>query len=791
MSQELHYTSVPRGLKPGSRGFCTVGMSPRMPGLLVERLEALSGYQPVFAPHDPSSLLNPIVFSHLRLTISGKVVSVLSRIGPAGLDYSGRPSKYAHHVVLEGSERPEGGPAWLLSQSGFMHGAWEGEPREIPARQTPQGDRQPGVALAWQALTEDGGWAGVLAETFLANPHRTVFLVFRPGMDVLRLFIEALALLPASRRWDVDFSTYYSQLPQGVTCVWRGILEGSDDAKHAGRLPNTLVLDLCHETGRAKGGALVHLARTGDRIGQEPAAPSSLPGSGRHIPRMPYEAGAPAAIPPGRVIPSKATTTTGGYDLAPELARLVRGGAYSGAPGDEGSSRRRRNRFSVGAALTVVCLLPLLVAVFLFDFGGIRQRLGLKSQSVAEGVKTFEDDKKKVVLTAIQDRPLTDHPITTLEPSSNAVSIHTTENRPPEPAVQLRKEEIAAPEPPKPAPAEPVVMKAKIVEPAVLFFPLPELPKGPTTVFKPAISRSYDQSISAIPKDISEIKTLCMSSRDLHVVSLTKDEMEVRTTGIGGKLRLARMKAEDNGLHFDWLEGAMQENQSTNALRDGILKFASGGQEHYILLRDPNIPGSKAFDLTKRPENVAVRPLLRDDYKARALEFSWADDSALKGTMWKLGIRKWKVVSRLGESERPIVIAEGSADGTPASRLRSEIIEGQVRIEIEILPESSHAIRVLMTFNHDAISSQENKWSKILEELAELKEKKWMSDQEKRKLAELEKQSEQIDNIKTTYKHLMYSKEASLSLVVSLMVDDQSKAVIDVAKFGDFAIPQP
>ena len=54
MSHELHYTSVPRGLKPGSRGFCTVGLTPQMPGPLVDRLESLSGYQPVFPPHDPS-----------------------------------------------------------------------------------------------------------------------------------------------------------------------------------------------------------------------------------------------------------------------------------------------------------------------------------------------------------------------------------------------------------------------------------------------------------------------------------------------------------------------------------------------------------------------------------------------------------------------------------------------------------------------------------------------------------------------------------------------------------------
>src|SRR6185437_8765 len=151
MSQELHYTSLPRGLKPGSRGFGAVAVTAGLPDLLAERLESLSGYQAVYPPGDPSAALNPIVHAHVRLTAGGKVLDVLSRIGPAGLDYSGRPNKYAHHMVLDDDDRPDGGPAWLLSQPGFLQSAWEGEPRLLPAgRPVPQGDQAAGVAVAWQ-----------------------------------------------------------------------------------------------------------------------------------------------------------------------------------------------------------------------------------------------------------------------------------------------------------------------------------------------------------------------------------------------------------------------------------------------------------------------------------------------------------------------------------------------------------------------------------------------------------------------------------------------------------------
>ena len=223
MSQELHYTSVARGLKPGSRGFGTVAATANLPDSLAERLEGLSAYRAVYPPGDPSAELNPVAYVHVRLMAANHLLDALSRIGPAGLDYSGRPNKYAHHVLLEHEERPEGGPAWLLSQPGFLQDSWRGEPRILPqGRPVPRGDRPASIARSWLDRTGDAGWAGVLAESFLADPRRPVFLIFRPGIELLPLFVEAIALLPASRRWDVEFSTYLTNLPPGNTwCTWR------------------------------------------------------------------------------------------------------------------------------------------------------------------------------------------------------------------------------------------------------------------------------------------------------------------------------------------------------------------------------------------------------------------------------------------------------------------------------------------------------------------------------------------------------------------------------------------
>src|SRR5262245_50387339 len=104
MNHELFYTSAPKGLYPGTRGFRTVAATRGLPPALLEKLEALSVYRPLFPPLDPRAGLNPVAHSYLRLTVSGRSYSVLTRLGPAGLDYSERTNMFAHHVVLDGSD---------------------------------------------------------------------------------------------------------------------------------------------------------------------------------------------------------------------------------------------------------------------------------------------------------------------------------------------------------------------------------------------------------------------------------------------------------------------------------------------------------------------------------------------------------------------------------------------------------------------------------------------------------------------------------------------------------------
>jgi hypothetical protein len=264
LSQELIYTSAPRGLKLGSQGFCTVACTQGMSAALMERLESLSGYRHVYGPQDPRASQNPIAFSHLHLAVAGRQVHVLSRIAAFGLNYTRRSNKLAHHVVLEPGELPRGGPAWLLACPNFTRRVWDHPPGFLAAfPAVPAGDSPAAVCRLWQEATGDAGWGGVLAESALGGAGRLVYLVFPPGRELLPLFQESLALLPEGLRWRVTFNTYFTKLPAGIDCQWRGVLAGSIEVREAARLPQALVLDVCRPLGQAVGGACVAIARTG------------------------------------------------------------------------------------------------------------------------------------------------------------------------------------------------------------------------------------------------------------------------------------------------------------------------------------------------------------------------------------------------------------------------------------------------------------------------------------------------------------------------------------------------
>lgn len=278
MAMELCYTSAPRGLAPGSRGFCTVAATAGMPAPLIERLESFSGYRPLGDARDGDPADHPVNWAHRQITIGGQVYSVLSRIGFAGADYTQRSNKLAHHVALREDERPPAGPAWVLQHGGLMRAAWRDEPRLIPEElHVPPGDAEPAICRAWADATGDAGWAGVLAEWFVLDRSRPAYVIYRPGsVDPLALAAEAIALLSPALRWQVNFSTYFTDLPAGTTCHWRFVVAGTPAAQQAMQTKQEVLrIDLDHAGPCTRDGHFIRLARTGEATDPQSAEPAA------------------------------------------------------------------------------------------------------------------------------------------------------------------------------------------------------------------------------------------------------------------------------------------------------------------------------------------------------------------------------------------------------------------------------------------------------------------------------------------------------------------------------------
>ncbi len=245
MSFELIYTSVPRGLKVGAKGFSTVAMTANMPAHCVQLCESMSGYSHIFGLNDPRYNANPVSWSHYNVKCGGRDYSICSRISSHPKDYTGRTNKIAHHLMLENpaeTSRLVAGPAAMMSHGLPFVSTWDKAPEPIAPKMKlfmpAEDDRFTAYAWIKQELSPD--CAGIIANAMWQDPVYPVFLLFDPAgnINLLSLIEDSLRLLPHTRRWRVSFSTYFTSAPAGVDCSIRCCVKDTEAAAKAAWVQN-------------------------------------------------------------------------------------------------------------------------------------------------------------------------------------------------------------------------------------------------------------------------------------------------------------------------------------------------------------------------------------------------------------------------------------------------------------------------------------------------------------------------------------------------------------------------
>lgn len=271
MSFEFVHTSVEKGLR-GDSGFAIAVLTRGIPAALEPMLAELSAYD-----FDRTRAIGAdrVDWAHRILSAQGKSYTVLSRTAPCGNDWSGRPNRIAHHVVVELHERTDAGPAWMLSRfTGFCGSAPMVEERAAGPL-LPQGAESPRAAKAWESAGFDGGWAGVVAQTLLDAPNSVVCVVMPDEVDALPLVADVLALIPADRRWLVTFSTRFQRLPAGGRCQLRFLREGASGVRAMLAEPGVRTIEIARGSSAGTGAAAV-AARVGGAVESSVrAAPST------------------------------------------------------------------------------------------------------------------------------------------------------------------------------------------------------------------------------------------------------------------------------------------------------------------------------------------------------------------------------------------------------------------------------------------------------------------------------------------------------------------------------------
>jgi hypothetical protein len=438
MAQELIYTSVARGLVAGTRGFCIAAASPGIDPRIKTVLESLSGYRHLNAPNGPPHPGNPTVYSHLILS-SGQ--SLLSRIADAGLDYSKRTNKLAHHIVAERGDLLPCGPAAMLAESNNFPATFDGEPRNLSPRSLLQGAVPTGKCTVWKRYAGDAGWAGQLAQSAATSSPIAHMIVVTPDMDAISLVSEALSLLPPAKRWNVSFSTFFTGLPVGIRCDWKFVMAGS--AEHQQLMSSSIeTIDLTQSMGQAPDSRCAADARNGTR---QAATPSPAAATASTVSKVPTDAVAglppvPPARPPAPGMPKAVNPQGDAYRLAP-FDSQIKGRAKQIAAPPPVHLPADKTKHSTGNGWMIVAALAL-SSILIISIGFF-------------GYVLLKDQDQDQAMIAINMPPATTDPLTsTVTTPAAPADSNVTANAETSVMVEAPAAEVAAPAEEPAAPAE-------------------------------------------------------------------------------------------------------------------------------------------------------------------------------------------------------------------------------------------------------------------------------------------------------------------------------------------------
>lgn len=400
MAFELIYTSMPRGVKLGSSGFCTVAYTNGLAANYITQLERMSAYKPCFPHYDEHATENPVAYSHYIISTSGMTAHILSRVCFYGLDYTKRSNKLAHHIVLTANEAATAaGPAAICLNRNLFRTEWNDEPQLFAQQKTIE---PPAVcshiASVWAEYTGDAGWAGTLAQSFIDSPSKPVFIVYDPlkHKNILNLVEEALQLLPADKRWQVSYNTYFYSVPAGVQCNWRFCVADPDVLREARRVAGTLIIDLTKELPPAGNGKLENSARSG--IVEEQKAP--LYEQNTNASKIPeqliFPSGQSQRVKGPAVIPNKIYSNTNSGRYETKQSHLQNERCYT-APSSCTSFK---------IVLSVIIFVAVLLTASVFLFGKkIMQQCGMIPSDTLDKQVFTDTHKENEIVTIKSKKP--------------------------------------------------------------------------------------------------------------------------------------------------------------------------------------------------------------------------------------------------------------------------------------------------------------------------------------------------------------------------------------------------
>lgn len=224
---ELIYSSSSENFLSEDPCLVPVAWTEGMPGTFISIVDAMMEYIEAAVSYLAEVPDRNAIYLKRKVFLGEKKFCLLIKIFFIGTDHCGKNQILIHHFFFDSHDKEFAASGasftFMLDDNNFLE-SWDCKASLLSPFIARHKMLSNNIALQWQSLAGDAGWAGVIAEKFLENSSEPFFVECPdevPAYIIAELIAEVARLIPHSKHFEFTYNSLFLQEKQNWDCFLR------------------------------------------------------------------------------------------------------------------------------------------------------------------------------------------------------------------------------------------------------------------------------------------------------------------------------------------------------------------------------------------------------------------------------------------------------------------------------------------------------------------------------------------------------------------------------------------